>query len=139
MNQSYQQFMNVNLFNHINIQKNNTYFPSYKLVGAKYQELINKYHQVDIAILGVGNNGHIAFNEPGTLISEQTHVVNLTESSRQANSRFFDNDINEVPKQAVTVGLSEILKAKRIVLIAIGKAKRTAIERLKQAKDFDPN
>jgi glucosamine-6-phosphate deaminase len=138
-NQSYAYFMNENLFNHLNVKKTSTYFPNKNLVGDKYQKLIDQYHQVDLAILGVGNNGHIAFNEPGTTITTQTHVVDLTDSSRQANARFFDNNIDNVPKQAVTMGLKEILSAKQIVLIATGKAKKTAIEHLKQAKDFDPN
>lgn len=138
-NQSYRCFMDENLFNHININKKQTYFPDETLVGNKYQKLIDQYHQVDLAILGVGNNGHIAFNEPGTPLNEQTHIVNLTASSREANARFFDNNINYVPKQAVTTGLQEILNTKQIVLIATGKAKKEAIEHLKQAKQFDPN
>jgi glucosamine-6-phosphate deaminase len=129
--------MNENLFNHINIHKSNTYFPNPSLVGDKYQQLINSYTGIDLAILGVGVNGHIAFNEPGTLITATTHIVNLTESSRLANARFFDNDINNVPKQAVSVGLKEILHAKKILLVATGEAKKPAINHLKQTQDFD--
>jgi glucosamine-6-phosphate deaminase len=101
--------------------------------------LINQYHQVDLAILGVGNNGHIAFNEPGTPINTETHIVNLTLSSRQANARFFNDDIDSVPKAAITMGLKEILAAKKILLIASGSAKKIAINHLKRAKAFDSN
>jgi glucosamine-6-phosphate deaminase len=137
--QSYRHFMNNYLFDHINIDKVHTYFPSKDLIGDKYQKLIEQCPQVDLAILGVGNNGHIAFNEPGTSIDMQTHIVNLTNSSRQANARFFGNDISRVPKQAVTMGLKEILHAQQIILIATGKAKKNAIDYLRQAKKFDPN
>jgi glucosamine-6-phosphate deaminase len=129
--------MDDNLFNHINIDKKNTFFPNQSLIGDKYQQMMNHKGEVDICLLGVGNNGHIAFNEPGTKIDAMTHVVDLTESSRLANSRFFDNDINNVPKQAVTTGLKEILNSKKIILIATGKNKKTAIEHLKTAKNFD--
>jgi glucosamine-6-phosphate deaminase len=131
--------MESNLFNHININKDNTHFPNVNLINEQYQQLINKHHQVDLAILGVGNNGHIAFNEPGTSLTTVTHVVDLTVSSRQANARFFNNDINNVPTQAITVGLKEILAVKKIVLIAIGDAKKQAIEHLKHAQQFDSN
>lgn len=135
--QSYRYFMNTNLFDHINVDKNNTHFPSQDLLGDKYQQLIYSHHQVDIAILGVGNNGHIAFNEPGTPLNSMTHVVDLTESSRQANARFFDNDINNVPTQAITMGLKEILSARKIILIATGKSKKAAIDKLQSAASFD--
>jgi glucosamine-6-phosphate deaminase len=138
-NQSYRYFMDKNLFNHINIDKTHTYFPNQELVGDNYQKLIRQCPQIELAILGVGNNGHIAFNEPGTPIDSQTHIVNLTISSRQANARFFNDDINNVPKQAVTMGLKEILQAKKIILIATGKVKKEAIQHLQHAKYFDPN
>jgi glucosamine-6-phosphate deaminase len=137
--QSYRYFMDENLFNHINIDKARTYFPNQSLIGSKYQELMQRYPRIAIAILGVGNNGHIAFNEPGTPIDSWTHIVNLTASSRQANARFFDNDIHNVPTQAVTMGLKEILQANQIILIATGKAKSEAIQHLKYAQKFDPN
>ena len=84
---------------------------------------------MDIQILGIGENGHIGFNEPGTDMNSTTQVVDLTDSTINANSRYFDNE-SEVPKQAVSMGLASILKAKRIILLAFGEKKREAIEQL---------
>lgn len=95
----------------------------------RYEQLINQKGPVDIQILGIGENGHIGFNEPGTDINSATHVVDLTESTINANSRYFDNEV-DVPKQAVSMGLSTILKAHRIILLAFGEKKRAAIEKL---------
>ncbi|ATH60984.1 MULTISPECIES: glucosamine-6-phosphate deaminase [Staphylococcus] len=95
----------------------------------RYEDLINQQGPVDIQILGIGENGHIGFNEPGTDMNSTTQVVNLTESTINANSRYFDNE-DEVPKQAVSMGLASILKAKRIILLAFGEKKRAAIEQL---------
>lgn len=128
-NQSYRYFMNTNLFNNIDIDINNTHIPSlnedenyYKL----YDEKIEKAGGIDLQLLGIGSNGHIAFNEPNTLFNSKTHIVSLNESTIRDNSRFF-NDINEVPKEAITMGLESIMQAKRIVLIAFGKNKAEAI------------
>ena len=95
----------------------------------RYEQLINQKGPVDIQILGIGENGHIGFNEPGTDINSATHIVDLTESTISANSRYFDNEV-DVPKQAVSMGLSTILKAHRIILLAFGEKKRAAIEKL---------
>ena len=128
-NQSYRYFMNTNLFNNIDIDINNTYIPSlnedenyYKL----YDEKIEKAGGIDLQLLGIGSNGHIAFNEPNTPFNSKTHIVSLNESTIRDNSRFF-NDINEVPKEAITMGLESIMQAKRIILIAFGKNKAEAI------------
>lgn len=129
-NQSYRYFMNENLFNHIDINKDNTYV--LKGVG-DYIEYMNNYDNliktlggIDLQILGIGSDGHIAFNEPGTPFDSLTHVADLTESTIKDNSRLF-NDISEVPTKAVTMGLQSIMNAKRIVLIATGKNKAKAI------------
>lgn len=95
----------------------------------RYEQLINQKGPVDIQILGIGENGHIGFNEPGTDINSATHIVDLTESTINANSRYFDDEA-DVPKQAVSMGLSTILKAHRIILLAFGEKKRAAIEKL---------
>ncbi|PKI14480.1 glucosamine-6-phosphate deaminase [Staphylococcus shinii] len=95
----------------------------------RYEYLINQQGPVDIQILGIGENGHIGFNEPGTDVNSATHIVNLTESTINANSRYFENEA-EVPKQAISMGLSTILKAQRIILLAFGEKKREAIEKL---------
>jgi glucosamine-6-phosphate deaminase len=131
--------MNRNLFSGLNISKNATYFPTIQLLHGKYQRKINRCGGIDLAILGVGTNGHIAFNEPGTPINSLTHIVRIKKSTREANARFFDNNIDNVPTQAVTCGLKSILSSKKIVLIATGASKKDAIEHVKNAKVYDPN
>jgi len=120
--QSYRYFMDQNLFNHINIDKGNTYVPDgmandIDAESAGYEALINELGGVDLQLLGIGNNGHIAFNEPCDYFPRYVHRVELTESTIQANSRLFDK-IEEVPTQAMTMGIGTIMKAKKIVIIA---------------------
>lgn len=129
-NQSYRYFMNKNLFDKIDIDKNNT---NVLLGVGDYKSFMNKYDQmiadaggIDIQILGIGSDGHIAFNEPGTDFSSLTHETELTEQTIRDNSRLF-NDVSEVPTSAVTMGLKSIMNAKKIVLIATGKNKAKAI------------
>lgn len=129
-NQSYRYFMNYNLFDHIDIDKKNTnvllgvgdYVPFYKA----YDKKIEDAGGIDIQILGIGSDGHIAFNEPGTSFDSLTHETPLTEQTIKDNSRLF-NDISEVPTRAVTMGLKSIMNAKKIVLIATGKNKAPAV------------
>jgi len=124
--QSYHYFMFDNLFNHIDIKKENTHFANdYK----DYDGEIAKFGGVELQVLGIGSNGHIAFNEPGTSFDSLTHVVTLTESTIKDNARFFAS-IDDVPKQAISMGLKSIMNAKRIVLIATGANKAKAIARL---------
>jgi len=135
--QTYRYFMHANLFSKIDIQEKNTHFPN---VGDpdEYDGEIARAGGVDLQVLGIGRNGHIGFNEPGTPLDSKTHIVNLTESTRDANKRFFHDDINLVPTQAVTMGLGTIHKARKVVLIAMGKAKAEAIAHLKAGKvDLD--
>ena len=132
--ESYHKFMETNLFDHIDIDKANTHVPDASakdLEGAlkSYQEALNNAN-IDVQLLGVGSNGHIGFNEPGTSFEAGVHVVDLKEDTIQANSRFFNNDINLVPKQAVTMGIKDIVRAKNIILLAFGKAKQDAIRSL---------
>lgn len=128
--QSYRYFMNTNLFDHIDIDKKNTHFPDNKTKTPEtYDEKIKQCGGVDFQVLGIGSNGHIAFNEPNTPFDSLTHIVNLTESTIKDNSRFF-NSIDEVPKQAVSMGLKSIMNAKEIILIALGKNKAEAIAKL---------
>src|SRR5699024_7185727 len=96
---------------------------------ARYEQLVKDKGPADIQILGIGENGHIGFNEPGTEKDSITRVVDLTESTIQANSRYFDNE-EDVPKQAISMGLSTILSAKRIILLAFGEKKKDAITKL---------
>lgn len=95
-----------------------------------YEALLDEEGPVDIQILGIGQNGHIGFNEPGTDFKSNTHCVDLTESTIEANSRYFENK-EDVPRQAISMGLQSIMKAKRIILIALGSSKKEAMTKLK--------
>jgi len=127
--ESYFSFMQKNLFSGIDILPSNTYLPrdgEDKLEQCKkYDEILDEL-EIDVQLLGIGSNGHIGFNEPGTAFDSKTHVVDLKESTRRDNARFFDS-IDEVPKQAITMGIGSILKAKKILLIASGENKADAI------------
>ncbi len=129
--QSYRYFMNHNLFNHIDIDKAHTHVPSGLNIEAasQYDKDIEAAGGIDLQILGIGSNGHIAFNEPGTPLDSLTHVVKLDDSTRKDNARFFTS-IDEVPTHAVSMGLASIMKAKKIVLIATGAKKAQAIKAL---------
>ena len=84
-------------------------------------------YSVDVQLLGIGGNGHIGFNEPGTPFTETTHIVELQERTRVDNARFFDNDINQVPTHAITMGIATIMKAKKVLLVATGENKADAV------------
>ena len=129
--ESYRAFMNRNLFDHIDIKKENTHVPDglnpdLAAAADAYTAYIAA-HPVDVQILGIGSNGHIAFNEPGTPFDSHTHVVTLKEGTRKDNARFFDNDIDKVPTHAVTMGLKDIMSAKFIILLASGAGKANAV------------
>lgn len=131
--QSYDYFMHDNLFNHINIDEANIHFP--KGVGADIDKNIETYQKqldeatIDLQILGLGSNGHIAFNEPGTSFESHVHQVELTEKTREDNKRFF-NDLSEVPTHAITMGIADIMRAKQIIVLANGENKAPAIKEL---------
>lgn len=132
--QSYYSFMHDNLFNHIDIQEKNVHIPvgeSDDLAGecAKYEEAMSHY-TVDIQLLGVGRNGHIGFNEPGTPFTQTTHIVDLDSKTITDNARFFEGDMSKVPTRAITMGIATIMRAKKIVLLASGKNKEDAIYEL---------
>lgn len=141
-NQSYAYFMEENLFSHININKANIHFPYYQGMNeldiSNYDNLINSFGGLDLTILGVGTDGHIAFNEPGSELNSTTRLVKLSFQTRKDNSRFFNDDIKNVPEFAVTMGLETILKSHRILLLVSGKNKQTALDHLLTAKEFDP-
>lgn len=133
-NQSYHYFMEQNLFNHINIDPANTHIPNgmAKDPDAEcraYEQQIADRGGIDLQILGIGQNGHIGFNEPDDNLNTSTHLTGLTESTISANSRFF-NSVNEVPRQALTMGISTILRSKKILLLASGKAKHPVVREL---------
>lgn len=131
--QSYAYFMKTNLFDHVNIKKENTYIPNgletnIELECARYNNIIRSLGGIDLQLLGIGNNGHIGFNEPGEAFEKETHCVKLTENTIQANARFFDN-IEDVPKYAYSTGIKNIMQAKSILLVASGEAKADALYR----------
>ena len=142
-NQSYAHFMDENLFSHINIEKANVHFPYYQGMNeldiSNYDNLISSMGGLDLTILGVGTDGHIAFNEPGSELNSITRLVKLSYQTRKDNSRFFNDDIKNVPEFAVTMGLETILKSKRILLLVSGENKKEALMHLLEAKEFDPN
>lgn len=129
--QSYQTFMKENLFNRINIYPDNCHFPFRPTLA--YEDKINYFGGVDLCILGIGSNGHIAFNEPGSSFKSRTRVVDLDEQTIQDNSRFFDS-VDDVPKQAITMGLKTIMSSKKIVLMANGKHKKDILEQAMYGK-----
>ncbi len=129
--QSYRYFMDHNLFDHINVPKKYTYVPNGLAADPEdecedYELLIQQLGGVDLQLLGIGCNGHIGFNEPDDHFPMETHVTQLTGSTIEANSRFFAS-ANEVPKQAVTMGIGTIMRAKKILLVANGENKAQAI------------
>ena len=135
--QSYYTFMYENLFKHIDINIENTHLPKgegdSKLNLENYENLLSK-NKINLQILGVGRNGHIGFNEPGTDFNTGVHDVNLHNKTIADNARFFENDINKVPKKAITMGIRNILDAENIILIANGTNKADAIKNLMSNK-----
>ena len=131
--QSYRYFMDHNLFDHIDIDKSRTHVPSGIDVSdpAAYDKEIAAAGGVDLQLLGIGNNGHIGFNEPGTPFGSLTHIVELTESTREANKRFFAS-IDDVPTHAVTMGVKTVMQARSIILMAIGPAKAPIMKEMLQ-------
>lgn len=128
--QSYAYFMHTNLFDHVDILPQNVHIPqgfaeNLSAECASYSKLLGRL-KPDIQLLGIGSNGHIGFNEPNSAFSGTTHLVNLTESTVKDNSRLFD-DISQVPRQAITMGIAEIMSAKSILLLANGTKKAQAI------------
>ena len=139
---SYRYFMNKHLFSNVNVKIENTYVPNGSaadpdLECEEYDAMIERLGGIDLQVLGIGPNGHIGFNEPGDVLFSNTHVTSLTESTIKANSRFFD-DISEVPTKALTMGMSSILSARRIVLLISGKGKHEALKSLLDDK-ITPN
>ena len=136
--QTYKVFMDHHLFSKVNINKNNTHFPEQNSIN--YDELIDSKKGIDLQILGIGTNGHIGFNEPGSELNSLTRVVNLTQETIKVNAdKFFHGDTKDVPKQALSMGIKSILKAKKIILLAFGESKQDAIKKLKESIAFDIN
>ena len=130
--QSYHYFMNHHLFSKIQLDKGRIHVPDGhgdpEAVCAAYEKMIEAAGGVDLQILGIGHNGHIGFNEPDEIFSSATHVTGLTESTIQANARFFAS-ADLVPKQAITMGVKTIMKSRTILLMASGRAKAEIIKK----------
>lgn len=125
--QSYYYFMHQNLFDHVNIPAGNTHLPDGMEPDSekecrRYEELIQSVGSVDLQLLGIGHNGHIGFNEPADAFDKLVHCVNLTQSTIEANKRFFAS-AKEVPRQAYTMGIQTIMRSKKILIIANGEGK----------------
>ncbi len=132
--QSYRYFMDKNLFDLINIDKANTHLLNGEAADtdaecAAYDKAIEAAGGIDIQVLGIGNNGHIGFNEPADQLVGATHKTGLTESTIQANSRFFAS-ADEVPKHALTMGIAPIMKAKKIIMLVSGKNKHAVLREM---------
>ncbi len=136
--QSYHYFMYENLFKHINLDERYIHIPS-GMVDMNDLDKINQYCQwyeqqitesggIDLQILGIGANGHIGFNEPGSSLGSRTRIKTLTMSTKQDNARFFKDDVTKIPKYAITMGIGTILDSKKILLLASGKNKAKAIK-----------
>ena len=131
--QSYYRFMHDQLFDHVNIKEENVHIPcaSGENIAEQckaYNDALNKT-SIDLQLLGIGTNGHIGFNEPGTSFEQETFVVTLAEGTRQDNKRFF-NSIDEVPTHAMTMGIKNIMQAKEILMLISGKGKAETVKRL---------
>ncbi len=129
--QSYAYFMRNQLFNHVNIDINNTFIPNGLETDSekecnRYNQIIKSLGGIDLQLLGIGVNGHIGFNEPGQAFEKETHCVELTEDTIKANSRFFPN-LDSVPKFAYSMGIKNIMQAKSVLLVASGKSKAEAL------------
>ena len=135
--QSYRYFMNKNLFEKIDIDISRTRVPSGintdPETAAQYDKDIEAAGGIELQLLGLGNNGHIGFNEPGTPFGSVTHIVELTDSTRQANKRFFTS-IDEVPTHSVTMGIKTVMNARRIILMALGKGKADIVKEFIQGE-----
>lgn len=134
--QSYNLYMTKHYISLIDLNPVNAHIPSgvvddLEIECKQYDQMIAQYGGIDLQILGIGSNGHIGFNEPSEELIVGTHVVKLTEETRRANARFF-NDIAEVPTQAITMGVGSILRAKKIILLVSGETKAPIIAKLAQ-------
>lgn len=130
--QSYRYFMNTNFFDHINIRPEHTFVPDglepdSKKACADYNGILHGCGGIDLQLLGLGHNGHIGFNEPGAAFEKETHCVDLTETTIQANARFFES-IDLVPRQAYTMGIKSIMQARKILVVVNGAGKADIVK-----------
>ena len=131
--ESYHSFMFNNFFNHIDIKKENIHIlngnaPDLEAECANYEKQIAEFGGIDLFMGGIGPDGHVAFNEPGSSLTSRTRVKSLTTDTIIANSRFFDNDVNKVPKTALTVGVGTVMAAKEVLILCNGHNKARALQ-----------
>lgn len=139
--QSYHSFMTENLYSKVNLNPENIFIPNGEAADPEaecksYERSIMEHGGLDMQVLGIGQNGHIGFNEPGEMLNSYTHMTNLTQNTIEANARFFSS-MDEVPKQALTMGVATIMRAKRILLLASGESKARVVKAL-QGSVIDP-
>lgn len=133
--QSYHYFMTENLYSKVNLKPENIFIPNGEAEDpeaecAEYEDKIKVHDGIDLQVLGIGQNGHIGFNEPSGALNSYTHITELTENTIEANSRFF-NSIDDVPRRALTMGVATIMRARKILLLASGKEKAHVVKALK--------
>lgn len=133
--QSYHYFMTEHLYKWVNLKKDHIFIPNGETKDPAqecidYEKAIAEHGGLDLQILGIGQNGHIGFNEPSATLNSYTHITDLTQNTIEANSRFF-NSIDEVPTKALTMGIATIMRANRILLLASGKEKARVVQALK--------
>ncbi|MDX1303190.1 glucosamine-6-phosphate deaminase [Photobacterium sp.] len=131
--ESYRSFMHNNFFNHIDIQEENINLldgnaENHQIECQRYEDKIKSYGRINLFMGGVGNDGHIAFNEPASSLASRTRIKTLTQDTRIANSRFFDGDINQVPKYALTIGVGTLLDSAEIMILVTGHNKAQALQ-----------
>lgn len=135
---SYRFFMDTHLFNHLDIDKTKTFIPRGNVKDPleeckTYELLIKEHGGIELQLLGIGGNGHIGFNEPGSSFQSRTQIVELADSTRRANARFFER-LEDVPTLAITMGIATIMESEEILLLASGEGKREALKRLLQGE-----
>ena len=140
--QSYQSFMNENFFNKVDFKEGATHLPSGEKADEKYtkeyDQLLDEFGQRDIQILGLGPNGHLAFNEPAEKLNQRTSIIKLTDETIKANSRFFESE-DDVPKYAISMGMADVFNAKMLVVLASGKGKHEVVKRILEEDTIYPD
>ena len=131
--QSYQYFMNENLFNKVSFKEGTTHLPyapeADEKYAKEYDKLLDEFGQRDVQILGLGPNGHLAFNEPAEKLNQRTSIIKLSDETIKANSRFFESE-EDVPKYAISMGMADVFNAKMLVVLASGKNKHEVVKRI---------
>ncbi len=131
--QSYRSFMHEHLFRHVDLRPENTHLPDGNAPDldaecARYERLIAEAGGIDLFLGGVGEDGHLAFNEPFSSLRSRTRVKTLTDETRAVNARFFGDDVRQVPRQALTVGVATVLEAREVMILALGRRKARAVQ-----------